>query len=77
MKFLILFIQTGLVLGLCCACKKPTEPTLSNTPVPADSAPAFKIAEQQRQALEQAKQVEQELSKASESRQKQIEAATQ
>ncbi|MFA9275550.1 MAG: hypothetical protein ACEQSE_11830 [Candidatus Aquirickettsiella gammari] len=76
MKFLILFIQTGLVLGLCCACKKPAEPTLSNASVSVDSAPTFKIAEQQRQALEQAKQVEQELSKASEARQKQIEAAT-
>lgn len=76
MKILILLIQSCLVLGLCCACKKPAEPTLNNPSVPADSAPAFKIAEQQRQALEQAKQVEQELSKASEARQKQIEAAT-
>jgi hypothetical protein len=76
MKFLILFVQSALVLGLCCGCRKPAEPTLNNASLPADSAPAFKIAEQQRQALEQAKQVEQELSKASEARKKQIEAAT-
>lgn len=76
MKFLTLFIQSSLVLGLCCACKKPAEPTVNSASVPAESAPAFKIAEQQRQALEQAKQVEQELSKASEAQQKKIEDAT-
>ncbi|MFZ6820543.1 hypothetical protein [Undibacterium sp. Ji22W] len=76
MKILILFLQASLVLGLCCACKKPAEPKVNTTSGSADSAPAFKIAEQQRQALEQAKQVEQEIAKASETQQKQIEEAT-
>lgn len=75
MKILVLLLQSALILVLCIACKKTAEPKTSSVPL-AEPAPAFKIAEPQRQALEQAQQVEQDLSKAGEAHQKQIEEAT-
>jgi hypothetical protein len=63
---------------LCSACGKQTKRSevSVNASATAIEEPAFKIAEEQRKALDQAKQVEQNLQKAADQQRRAIEAAT-
>jgi predicted HNH restriction endonuclease len=63
---------------LCSACNKQAAPipTSASSSAKAIEEPAFKIAEEQRRALEKAKQVEQDLQKAADQQKRAIEAAT-
>lgn len=62
---------------LCSACGKQTKRSEAsvNASVSAIEEPAFKIAEEQRKALDQAKQVEQNLQKAADQQRRAIETA--
>jgi hypothetical protein len=68
-------IGMTLILALS-ACGKSKPAPASAPALETEKPPAFKIAEDQRKALERAKQVEQDVQKAAESQQKEIEAAT-
>lgn len=66
---MLFFLSLTLVLAACG--KHPPAPSAG-----AETTPAFKIAEEQRKQLEQAKALEQELAKAAEDRKKAIDEAT-
>ncbi|WP_395006320.1 hypothetical protein [Undibacterium sp.] len=71
-------IFSVIVVALCSACGKQAKPipTSTSSSASAIEEPAFKIAEEQRRALEKAKQVEQDLQKAADQQKRAIEAAT-
>ena len=66
-------------VALCSACGKQAKPieTSASSSASAIGEPAFKIAEEQRRALEAAKQVEQDLQKAADQQKRAIEVATE
>lgn len=72
-------VITVVAVALCSACGKQAKPieTSASSSASAIDEPAFKIAEEQRRALEAAKQVEQDLQKAADQQKRAIEAATE
>lgn len=72
-------VITVVAVALCSACGKQAKPieTSVSSSASAIDEPAFKIAEEQRRALEAAKQVEQDLQKAADQQKRATEAATE